>query len=130
MGPTVAACSRDDLRRDEGSCGAGGNGCGNIAPDQRREDTGKKAMKLYRMQFVLREPSEDTENKYLAEIPDLPGCRAWGDTAAQALENLQSVATAFIESCRDRGDPLPPEVAATAEDVDRSRAVSEVMVAA
>jgi hypothetical protein len=38
-------------------------------------------MKLYRLQFVLREPSEDTEEKYLAEIPDLPGCRALGDTA-------------------------------------------------
>ena len=87
-------------------------------------------MKLYRMKFILRQPSEDTEDKYLAEIPDLPGCRAWGDTAAQALENLQSVATAFIESCRDRGDPLPPDVAAAAEDVDEVQAVSEVMVAA
>ena len=87
-------------------------------------------MKLYRMRFVLREPSEETEDKYLAEIPDLPGCRAWGDTAAEALENLQGVAAAFIESCRDRGDPLPAEVAAAAEDLDEDRAVGEVMVAA
>ena len=87
-------------------------------------------MKLYRMKFVLREPSEETEDRYLAEIPDLPGCRAWGDTAAQALENLQSVATAFIESCRDRGDPLPREVAAAAEDLGEDRADGEVMVAA
>ena len=64
-------------------------------------------MKLYRMRFVLKEPSEETEDRYLAEIPDLPGCRAWGDTAAQAMENLRSVAIAFIESCRDRGDPIP-----------------------
>ena len=87
-------------------------------------------MKLYRMKFVLREPSEETEDRYLAEIPDLPGCRAWGDTAAQALENLQSVATAFIESCHGRGDPLPLEVAAAAEDLDEDRAIGEVMVAA
>ena len=87
-------------------------------------------MKLYRMRFILRQPSEDTENKYLAEIPGLPGCRAWGDTAAQALENLQGVATAFIESCRDRGEPLPPEVAAAEEDLDEDQTVSEVMVAA
>jgi predicted RNase H-like HicB family nuclease len=45
-------------------------------------------MKLYRLQFVLREPLEDTEEKYLAEIPDLPGRGALGDTAAQVLENL------------------------------------------
>ena len=65
-------------------------------------------MKLYRLPLVLREPSEDTEDQYLAEIPALPGCRAWGKTAAQALENLQSVATAFIDSCRAKGDALSP----------------------
>ena len=67
-------------------------------------------MDLYRLRAVLREPSDETEGKYLAEIPDLPGCRAWGDTPAQALESLQSVASAFMASYRDRGDPLPPKV--------------------
>ena len=80
-------------------------------------------MKLYRLKFTLTEPSEGTEDKYLAEVPDLPGCRAWGDTAAQAVENLQSVAVAFMESCRDHGDVLlqrrlgnewqPPSLAGT-----------------
>ena len=69
-------------------------------------------MKLYRLEFVLKEPSEDTEGMYLAEVPALPGCRAWGETAALALENLQSVTMAFIESHRADGDPLPPEVVA------------------
>ena len=68
-------------------------------------------MKLYRLPLVLNEPSEDTEDRYIAEVPTLPGCRALGDTAAEALENLQSVATGFIESYRSWGDPLPPEVA-------------------
>jgi len=72
-------------------------------------------MKLYRLQYILREPSEETEDKYLAEVPSLPGCRAWGATSAQAVErNLQSVTTAYIESYKDRGDPLPPEVGACA----------------
>ena len=65
-------------------------------------------MKLYKLPLVMHEPSEDTEGKYMAEVPALPGCRAWGDTAAETLENLQSVAAAFIESYRDRGDSLPP----------------------
>lgn len=69
-------------------------------------------MKLYRLPVVICEPSEDTEDKYMAEVPILPGCRAWGDTPAEVLENLQSVAAAFIESYRKRGDPLPPEVEA------------------
>ena len=39
-------------------------------------------MELYRLAFVMHEPCYDTEDKYLAEIPALPGCRAWGDTPA------------------------------------------------
>ncbi len=87
-------------------------------------------MKLYRLSLIMHEPDESTEGKYLAEAPALPGCRAWGDTAAEALENLQSVATAFIESYRSKGDPLPPEVEATASGPVISSVVAEVLVAA
>ena len=86
-------------------------------------------MKLYRLAFVLHEPSEDTEDKYLAESTAIPGCRAWGDTAAEALENLQGVATAFIESYRSRGDLLPDEVEAAAEDIPGPSTPSELLVA-
>ena len=37
---------------------------------------------------------------YLAEVPVLPGCRAWGATAEEALHNLEGVATDFIASCQ------------------------------
>lgn len=77
----------------------------------------------------MRQPSEDTENKYLAEVPILPGCRAWGDTPAQALEYLQGVATAFLESYKEHGDPLPPEVEATALESADSVVTGEVLVA-
>ncbi len=86
-------------------------------------------MELYRLRFVLREPSEETEGKYLAEIPDLPGCHAWGDTRAQALEGLQGVATAFIESYRNRGEPLPEKVEAAIVDAQKYEGLGEVMVA-
>ena len=66
-------------------------------------------MKLYKLAFVMHGPGEETEDKFMAEIPALPGCRAWGDTAAQALEHLQIVATAFIESYKEMGDTLPLE---------------------
>ena len=69
-------------------------------------------MKLYRLPLVMHEPSADTESKFMAEVQAISGCRAWGDTAAEALENLQSVAAAFIESYHSRGDSLPPEVEA------------------
>ena len=86
-------------------------------------------MKLYRLSLVMHEPDESGEGKYLAEVPALPGCRAWGDTAAEALENLQSVACAFIESYRSRGDPLPTEVENASSESAETRIVSEVLVA-
>lgn len=71
-------------------------------------------MKDYKLRYVMHDPSEDTEYKYMAEISALPGCRAWGDTPEDALDILQSVAAAFIESYIDHGDELPPEVATSA----------------
>lgn len=85
-------------------------------------------MKQYRLPVVLHEPSEDTEDKYMAEVPVLPGCRAWGDTPAEVMENLQSVAAAFIESYHKRGDALPPEVEA-AVTTSGDKLTSEVLVA-
>ncbi len=76
-------------------------------------------MDLYRLRAVLREPSDAAEGKCLAEIPDLPGCRARGDTAAQALESLQSVTAAFITSYRDR---RPASTASGSSGVDTGRA--------
>ena len=67
-------------------------------------------MKLYKLPFVMHEPGYDTEDKFMAEIPILPGCRAWGDTYDDAVENLQGVAAAMVESYREGGDELPAEV--------------------
>ncbi|MSQ15319.1 MAG: type II toxin-antitoxin system HicB family antitoxin [Dehalococcoidia bacterium] len=85
-------------------------------------------MKIYNLPIMLHEPSDYTEDKYLAEVPLLPGCRAWGNTASQAIENLPSVATAFIESYTERGDKLPMEVEAAPQDVSGPAVTSEVMV--
>ena len=66
--------------------------------------------KQYRLAYTMRPPSYETEDKYLAEVPALPGCRAWGDTPEETLEILESVAAAFIDSYRERGKPLPDDV--------------------
>ena len=72
-------------------------------------------MELYRLAFVMHEPCYDTEDKYLAEAPALPGCQAWGDTPAEAVEYLRSVAAAFIESYIEYDDELPAGVKAAAQ---------------
>ena len=59
----------------------------------------------YNLCYVLYSPAESTEpDKYMAEAPDLPGCRAWGDTPEEAIEILVSLAPAFIEMRRDDDD--------------------------
>ena len=68
-------------------------------------------MKAYTLQFVMYDPSESTEpDKYMAEIPTLPGCRVWGDTPEDALDILQDVAATIIETHIERGYELPEEV--------------------
>ena len=67
-------------------------------------------MKLYKLPIVLYEPSEDTEYKYMAEVPALPGCRVWGDSVGEALDYIRSMAETFVDSYLDREIPLPEEV--------------------
>ena len=71
-------------------------------------------MNRYKLPYVMYDPSESTEDdKYMAEIPALPGCRAWGDTPAETLYILQGVAGAFIQSYLERRLELPDGVKAT-----------------
>ena len=67
-------------------------------------------MKIYKLPIKLYEPSEDTNDMYMAEVPALPGCYAWGETASEALECVKGNAEAFIESYEERGVPLPEKV--------------------
>ena len=83
-------------------------------------------MKHYRLRYVMHEPSGETEDRYMAEVPDLPGCRAWGDTREEALHMLQGVVAAFIESYFDNGDELPSAVASSLVD---SEVTNELLVA-
>lgn len=71
--------------------------------------------KQVRLSYVMYAPCEDTEDMYMAEVPALRGCRAWGETPEEALEILESLAAIFIESHLEDGDPLPPEIAGVGE---------------
>ncbi len=68
-------------------------------------------MKYYRLKYDLYDPSESTErDKYMAEIPAFSGCVAWGDTPEDALEILESVVAATIETYIEEGWELPEEI--------------------
>ena len=50
----------------------------------------------------------DEDGGYIADIPDLESCSAFGDTAEQALAEVERARTAWLEAARTEGKPIPP----------------------
>ena len=67
-------------------------------------------MDVYQLDYVLHEPQESEGWLYLAEIPALQGCMAWGETPEETLRSLLAVAQAIIQLRKEDGEALPPEV--------------------
>jgi predicted RNase H-like HicB family nuclease len=44
---------------------------------------------------------------YVAEVPELPGCMAHGDTHESALANANEAIQLWIDTAREFGDPVP-----------------------
>jgi predicted RNase H-like HicB family nuclease len=50
--------------------------------------------------------SEEDEG-FIALAPDLPGCSAFGESEAEALDELRQAIDAWIEAARAAGNPVP-----------------------
>ena len=50
--------------------------------------------------------SQDDE-AFIAEVPELPGCAADGDTYQQALDNVQVIIREWIETATELGREVP-----------------------
>ena len=50
--------------------------------------------------------SED-DQAYIAEVPELPGCAADGETYQQALANAETVIQEWLETATELGRPIP-----------------------
>ncbi len=44
---------------------------------------------------------------YIAIVPDLPGCSAFGETLEEAAREIKDAQDAWLEACRNAGDPAP-----------------------
>ncbi len=53
---------------------------------------------------------EEGENGYFSTHPDLPGCMAEGDTAAEAIDNLDAARELWIEARLDGGYSVPEPI--------------------
>ena len=49
----------------------------------------------------------DEDRVFVAEVPELPGCIAHGDTQEAALTNAQEATQLWIDTALEFGDPVP-----------------------
>lgn len=47
------------------------------------------------------------DDVFVAEVPELPGCMAHGDTPEDALAIAQQAIELWIETAKEFGDPIP-----------------------
>ena len=60
---------------------------------------------MYKYEVILYWSNED--NSYIAEVPELDGCMADGETMAEALENIHTVMEEWIETAQIMGKDIP-----------------------
>jgi predicted RNase H-like HicB family nuclease len=60
---------------------------------------------MYRYEVIIYWSDED--NAYIAEVPELAGCTAHGDTAGAALAQANEAIALWLETAKEFGDPLP-----------------------
>jgi predicted RNase H-like HicB family nuclease len=49
----------------------------------------------------------ESDNAYIAEVPELPGCMADGQTYTEVVQNVEQVIAEWIETARSLGRPIP-----------------------
>ena len=49
----------------------------------------------------------DEDGGYIADIPDLKACSAFGSTAEEALREVETAKAAWLEAARHSGKPIP-----------------------
>lgn len=58
-----------------------------------------------RYEIILYWSAED--RVFIAEVPELPGCMAHGDTQEDALANVKEAMRLWLDTAREFGDPIP-----------------------
>jgi predicted RNase H-like HicB family nuclease len=62
-------------------------------------------MSKYKYEVIIYWSDED--QAFIAEVPELPGCAADGETHEEVLENLEIIMDEWIETAQEMGRPIP-----------------------
>ncbi len=49
----------------------------------------------------------DDDDAFVAEVPELPGCMADGETYQEALANTEVIIQEWLETAKEVGRPIP-----------------------
>jgi predicted RNase H-like HicB family nuclease len=49
----------------------------------------------------------EEDNAFIAEVPELPGCMAHGNSHDEALSNIKQAMALWIKTAEEFGDPIP-----------------------
>jgi predicted RNase H-like HicB family nuclease len=60
---------------------------------------------VHRYEVIIYWSSED--DVFVAEVPELPGCAAHGNSPEAALAEAQEAISLWLETAREFGDPVP-----------------------
>lgn len=60
---------------------------------------------MYRYEIIIYWSNED--NAFIAEVPELPGCIAHGETPEKALKNVKVAIQLWIDTAKEFSDPIP-----------------------
>ena len=60
---------------------------------------------MHKYQIIINWSQRD--RLFIAEVPELPGCIAHGNTQEAALSNIQEATKLWIDTAKEFGDPIP-----------------------
>ena len=66
---------------------------------------GKAMSEPFRYEIILYWSKAD--EAYIAEVPELPGCAADGETYQEALAAVEVVIAEWVETAKELGRPIP-----------------------
>lgn len=61
---------------------------------------------MFRYEIIIYWSDED--HCFVAEVPELPGCVADGETYKEALKNAEVIIREWIETAKELGRYIPP----------------------
>ncbi len=58
---------------------------------------------MYKFEIIW----SDEDRAFIAEVPELPGCMAHGDSQEAALKNVNDAMQLWIDTAKEFGDSIP-----------------------